>query len=83
LGQQINLSVGTTHTMLHKNLHLYSYRVTIVQELKPADCPRRLHLCNWIVDNVGNNVKNTSNLKFYRLYPVHVGLSISGANRTH
>jgi hypothetical protein len=40
-------NVGTTHTMLHKNLHLYPYhRVTAVQKLKPADYPRRLHLCN-------------------------------------
>jgi hypothetical protein len=42
LSQQINLFVGTTHTMLHKNLYLYPYRVTAVQELKPADYPRRL-----------------------------------------
>jgi hypothetical protein len=56
LSQQMNLSVGTRRTMLHKNLHLYPYCVTPVQELKRADYPRRLHLCNWLVDNVGNNV---------------------------
>jgi hypothetical protein len=22
--------------------------------LKPAGYPKRLHLCNWLVDNVGN-----------------------------
>jgi hypothetical protein len=69
LSQQINLSVGKTHTMLHNNLHLYPYRITAVQELKPADYPRRLHFCNWPVDNVGNNVlvciiKCTSSFSF-------------------
>jgi hypothetical protein len=42
--------------MLHKNFHLDPYRVTTVQELKPAYYPR-LHLCNWLVDNVVNNVE--------------------------
>jgi hypothetical protein len=28
-----------------------------VQELKPADYPRRLNFCNWPVDNIGNNVE--------------------------
>jgi hypothetical protein len=57
LSQQINLSIGTTHVILYKNLHLYLYRVTAMKELRPADYPRRLHLCNWLVDNVGNNVE--------------------------
>jgi hypothetical protein len=77
LSQQTNLSVGTKHT-LHKNLHFYHYYVTAVQELNPADYPRRLHHCNWLVDDkVGNKMswcafnafnikKNTSNLKFYK-----------------
>jgi hypothetical protein len=34
LSQQINLFVGITHTMLHKNLHLYPYRITAVKKLK-------------------------------------------------
>jgi hypothetical protein len=43
--------------MLQKNFHLYPYSVTAIQELQAADYyPRRLHLCNWLVDNVGNNV---------------------------
>jgi hypothetical protein len=41
LSQQINLSLRTTHTTIHKNLHtrIYPYRVTAMQELKPADYP--------------------------------------------
>ncbi|RZC38512.1 hypothetical protein BDFB_005194 [Asbolus verrucosus] len=41
LNQQINLSIGATQNMLHKDLHLYPYRITAVQELLPADYPRR------------------------------------------
>jgi hypothetical protein len=55
LSQQISLSLRTTHTTIHKNLHLYPYRVTAMQELKPADYPIILHLYNWLVENVGNN----------------------------
>jgi hypothetical protein len=39
-----------------KYLHLYSYRVTAVQELKSADYPKRLYLWNWLVYKLGNNV---------------------------
>jgi hypothetical protein len=64
LSQQINHFVGLTHTTLYKNLHLYPYRVEFTSLSLPyynseeieADYARRLHLCNWLVDNVDNNV---------------------------
>lgn len=55
LSQQINLAVGTTHKLLHKDLHLYPYRVTVVQELKPADYPLRLNFCNWTRAKIEND----------------------------
>lgn len=54
LSQQINLSVGTTHKLLKKDIQLYPYRVTAVQELLEIDYPRRLQFCNWFV-NMNNN----------------------------
>lgn len=50
LSQQVDLSVGTCHTILHKDLHFYPYRLTAVQELLPADHPRRLQFCRWFLD---------------------------------
>jgi hypothetical protein len=47
--QQINLSIGTTDefTFLSQPCH---------SNTGIEDYPRRLHLCNWLVDNGGTNV---------------------------
>lgn len=47
ISQQVGLSVGTCHKILRKDLQLYPYRVTTVQELLPADLPRRMQYCEW------------------------------------
>jgi hypothetical protein len=56
LRQQMNtpLSLGTAHALVRKDLHMYPYRVTAVQELLPIDYPRRLEFCNWVI-NMENN----------------------------
>jgi hypothetical protein len=40
LSQQLGVSVGTCHTIVRKDLHLFPYRLTSVQELQPADFPK-------------------------------------------
>nr|XP_008198792.1 PREDICTED: uncharacterized protein LOC103314449 [Tribolium castaneum] len=55
LSQQVELSVGTCHKLLRKDLHVYPYRVQSVQELQPVDFPRRLQYCQWFLDNIANN----------------------------
>jgi hypothetical protein len=37
LTQETNLSFGTVQLMLKKDLHLFSYRVSVVHEIKPLD----------------------------------------------
>nr|XP_015833260.1 PREDICTED: uncharacterized protein LOC107397488 [Tribolium castaneum] len=55
LSQQVELSVGTCHELLRKDLHVYPYRLQSVQELQPVDFPRRLQYCQWFLDNIANN----------------------------
>lgn len=55
LSQQVDLSIGTCHTMLHKDMQLYPYRVTVVQELLPVDPPRRLQFCEWFINTLNND----------------------------
>ena len=59
LHQQINLSVGTTHKLLRKDLKVYPYRITAMQKLLPVDFSRRLELFNWFV-----NMKNRIGAKY-------------------
>lgn len=54
LAQQTELSVGTCHTILKKDLHFFPYRMTSVHELLPIDPPRRLQYCEWF-SNVLND----------------------------
>ena len=39
--QQLGLSYGTTWAILRKDLGLKAYKIQLVQELKPADLPKR------------------------------------------
>ncbi|CAH1383543.1 unnamed protein product, partial [Tenebrio molitor] len=41
LSQQLGVSVGTCHSIVKNDLHLFPYRLTSVQELQPADLPQR------------------------------------------
>jgi hypothetical protein len=41
----MEVSLETSRAILHKDLPLYPYRVTAVQELLSADFPQRLQFC--------------------------------------
>ncbi|EFA13024.1 hypothetical protein TcasGA2_TC011490 [Tribolium castaneum] len=55
LSQQVELSVGTCHKLVRKDLHMYPYRVQSVQELQLVDFSRRLQYCQWFLNNIANN----------------------------
>jgi hypothetical protein len=42
LSQQLGVSIGTCHSIVKKDLHLFPFRLTSVQELHPVDLPQRL-----------------------------------------
>jgi hypothetical protein len=47
LSQQTDLSAGTCHKLLRKDVQLYPYCVTVVEELLPGDPIQRLAFCKW------------------------------------
>lgn len=55
LSQQMELSVGTCHTMLRKDLHFYPYRLTAVHQLLDVDPPERLEFCEWFLNTLNND----------------------------
>lgn len=54
LAQQINLSYGTTRTILKKDLNRHAYKLQCFHELLPIDPPRRIEFCNWFQNNLNN-----------------------------
>ncbi|KAI4457295.1 hypothetical protein MML48_8g00010323 [Holotrichia oblita] len=55
LSQQIQLSVGTCHTILKKKLKLYPYKMKVVHKLTQVDFGTRTQYCQWFLDNVDND----------------------------
>jgi hypothetical protein len=52
LSQQLGVSVGICHSIVKKDLHLFPYRLTSVQELHPPDLPQRLEYCQWFLNTL-------------------------------
>lgn len=56
LSQQVGVSIGTCHTILKKDLHLFPYRMTCYQEIKEIDYPRRITFSQWFLNNFDNEL---------------------------
>lgn len=65
LSQQIGVSVGTSHALLKKDLKLYPYRLTAVQELLPVDPPQRLEFCQWFVNTFSGTSYSSLEKSFF------------------
>jgi hypothetical protein len=55
LSAQTGVSVSSCSKALHKNLHMYPYRVSVVQQLYPRDFQQRITYCHWFNENLNNN----------------------------
>ncbi len=55
--QSLNLSQMTIQRLL-KELKLYPYHLSLLQELKPSDYPHRVNFCRWLLHlaDDGNNI---------------------------
>ncbi|RZC33770.1 hypothetical protein BDFB_014795, partial [Asbolus verrucosus] len=51
LSQLTGVSIGTWQKIVKKNLHLFPYRLTCVQELFEVDYPRGITFCRWFLQN--------------------------------
>ena len=63
LSQEIGFSYGTCQTIVKKDLNMHPYKMQSYQALLPADHPRRLAYCRWIVNNLMND--DLLNLTFF------------------
>jgi hypothetical protein len=55
LSQQLGVSVGTCHSIVKNDLHLFPYRLTSVQ----ADLPQRLEYCQWFLNTLDVHLDKT------------------------
>lgn len=65
LAQETDVSVGTAHTAVRKILELFPYKVTVVQELKPADHGKRMQYCEWFNNFIQQNGIDVLNETFF------------------
>ncbi|RZC42259.1 DDE 3 domain containing protein [Asbolus verrucosus] len=60
LSQQVHLSVGSCDTVTKKDLHLFPYRLTFVQELHENDFPQSTEFCQWVLGTFDDNLPQTT-----------------------
>lgn len=65
LAQESDISVYTAHKAVREKLCLFPYKITAVQELKPADYEKRLHYCEWFNNFIQLNGKDVLDETFY------------------
>jgi hypothetical protein len=56
LRQQVNLSYGTCHKILKKDINLFPYKIRVLQEIKPPDYPKRMDYCRWFEQNMNDEI---------------------------
>ncbi|CAH1365997.1 unnamed protein product, partial [Tenebrio molitor] len=55
LSLQADVPLSTCQKIVRKNLNLYPYKITTLQELRPGDSERRLEYCNWFLNNLNDD----------------------------
>ena len=53
--QPLGLSYGTTWAILRNDLDLKAYKIQLVQELKPADFPKRHNFSRWALGKLAED----------------------------
>jgi hypothetical protein len=63
LSAQSGVAQSTCQKIVKKRLSLHPYKMSLFQELKPADYPRRVAYCSWFLNNLNDN--RTLDLSFF------------------
>jgi hypothetical protein len=50
LAKEKNIGLATSHKVVRENLQLFPYKVTAVQEMKPADHEKPFRYCEWFTN---------------------------------
>lgn len=63
LAQQTGLSRSTCHKAVRRELHYHPYKVSVVQQILPADHEKRVNFCRWF--NAHQRADEILDLSFY------------------
>jgi hypothetical protein len=63
LSAQSGVPLSTCQKIVKKRLNLLPYKMSLFQELKPADYPRRVAYCSWFLNKMNDN--RTLDLSFF------------------
>jgi hypothetical protein len=63
LSAQSGVALSTCQKIVKKRLNLHPYKMSLFQELKPADYLRRVAYCSWFLNNLNDN--RTLDLSFF------------------
>ena len=55
LSLQSGVPYSTCQKIVKEKLHMHPYKISLVQELQPADFPRRVQYCHWFQANLDDN----------------------------
>jgi hypothetical protein len=58
LSAQSGVPLSTCQKIVNKKLNLHPHKVSLVQELKPADYSRRVAYYNWFLNNMNDKFWN-------------------------
>ena len=56
--------MATTWSILHKDLGLEAYKIQLVQELKPADLPKRHNFSRWALGKLAEDPQFGTRISF-------------------
>ena len=62
ISQQVNISVSSVYRIVKWNLHLYPYKIQLVQSLAPNDYSEWLQFSHWLLQSVDENASFIENL---------------------
>jgi hypothetical protein len=60
---RLSAQSGVALSTCQKRLNLHPYKMSLFQELKPADYPRHVAYCSWFLNNMNDN--RTLDLSFF------------------
>jgi transposase len=65
LAQGKDIGLATAHKAVREKLNLFPYKVTGVQELKPADHEKRIRNCEWFTNFIQTKTVDILDVTFY------------------
>jgi hypothetical protein len=65
LAREEGIRLATAHKVVQKQLKLFPYKVTTVQDLRPADHEKRICYCEWFTNFIQTKTGNILDVTFF------------------